>query len=76
MREGHRVLHLKSLGQCELLAQVVPSREDAVRSGAMTLVVVNEDGDVAAAHEIAGGPWHSCRAVDMAGSTLMYAEYP
>ncbi len=74
--ERHRVLHLKWLGQSELLALVVPSREDAMRSGTVTLVVVNEEGDVAAAHEIAGGPWHSCRAVDMAGGTLMYAEYP
>lgn len=74
--ERLRVLNLKWLGQSELLAVVVPSLEDAMRTGAITLVVINEEGDVAAAHEIAGGPWHSCRAVDMAGGTLMYAEYP
>jgi hypothetical protein len=74
--EGFRVLHAKWLGNGEVLVQAVASLEEARRAKTITLLVVDEKGIVAAVHEIAGCPWHSCRSVDMAGGVLMYAEYP
>jgi hypothetical protein len=74
--ESFRVLHAKWLGESEVLVQAVSSREEAARDKTVTLLVVNEDGDVMAAHEMEGSPWHGCRSVDMAGGVLMYAEYP
>jgi hypothetical protein len=74
--ENHRVLHAKWLGRSEVLVQAVSSREEAALAKTVTLLVVSEDGDVAAAHDMEGSPWHGCRSVDMAGGVLMYAEYP
>jgi len=74
--ENFRVLHAKWLGHGEVFLQAVPSREEAARARTITLLVVNENGDAAAAHEIQGCPWHGCRSVDMANGVLMFAEYP
>jgi hypothetical protein len=44
--ENHRVLHAKWLGHSEVLVQAVSSREEAALAKTVTLMVVNENGDV------------------------------
>jgi hypothetical protein len=73
--ERHQVLHVRSIGQSEYLVQaVLPQWKKAERF--VDTLVVGASGEVRAASRIAGSPWHGCRAVDMQGSTLMFAEYP
>jgi hypothetical protein len=71
----HEILHVRALGQSEYLVQaVLPQWKKAERF--VDTLVANAAGDVLAANRIAGSPWHSCRAVDLQGTTLMFAEYP
>jgi hypothetical protein len=72
---GHEVVHVRSLGQSEFLVQaVLPQWKTSARL--VDTLVVDAAGEVLAANRIEGSPWHSCRAVDMQGATLMFAEYP
>lgn len=71
----HEFLHVKALGKSEYLAQaVLPAWK--LKTRLIDLLVLNEDGEVLAAKRIVGSPWHGCRAVDLHGDTLMFAEYP
>jgi hypothetical protein len=71
----HEVLHVRSIGQSEYLVQaVLPQWKSSQRL--VDTLVVDDSGVVLAANRMAASPWHSCRAVDMQGATLMFAEYP
>jgi hypothetical protein len=71
----HEFLHVKSLGRGEYLAQaVIPEWKHGARQ--VDTLVLDAAGEVRAANRIAGSPWHGCRAVDISGETLMFAEYP
>jgi hypothetical protein len=72
----HRFIHLKSIGNSELLAQALAPETPNVKDAPLDLLVLSEDGEVLAEHRAQGHRWHSCRAVDFSGGTLMYAEYP
>jgi hypothetical protein len=72
----HRVIHVKAIGRGEYLVQAVPSRPYGGQRRSIALLVLNEAGDVLAANRLEGSRWHGCRSVDVAGDTLMYAEYP
>ena len=72
---AHEILHVRSIGRSEFLVQaILPQWKLAERY--VDTLVVGAAGDVLAANRIAGSPWHGCRAVDMQGETLMFAEYP
>ena len=70
------VLHVKWLGNSEVLVQVAPAGAQAAKTESVDVLVVHENGTVLAKHEGLGCRWHGCRAVDLANGTLMYAEYP
>jgi hypothetical protein len=70
------VLHLKWLGESEVLVQVSPMGTEGAKIGPIDTLVVNESGQVLAEHKGLGYRWHGCRAVDLANGTLMFAEYP
>jgi hypothetical protein len=72
----YQFVHVKTLGNAELLAQAAakPWRPGLPRE--VDNLVLNLDGEVLAANHMEGSHWHGCRAVDVAGQTLMYAEYP
>lgn len=72
----HRFVHLKSIGGGELLAQASPPESEGSKTAPMDLLVLDERGEVLAAHKALSQRWHGCRAVDIAGGTLMFAEYP
>jgi len=40
------------------------------------MLVLNAAGELLAANRLIGSPWHGCRAIDVSGGTLMFAEYP
>jgi hypothetical protein len=72
----HRVIHIKAIGHGEFLIQAVPSRPYPSQRRSIALLVVDRIGRVLAANRLEGSRWHGCRSVDIAGDTLMYAEYP
>lgn len=72
----HRFAHVKAIGQSEFLAQAVAPGEFDSKTAQLDVLVVNERGDVLTRHRAQGHRWHGCRAVDMSGGTIMYAEYP
>jgi hypothetical protein len=74
--ENYAFLHACYLGNSEYLAQVKPAHLRSNRATPVDVLVVDERGDVLAETLAQGPRWHSCRAVHMAGGTLMYAEYP
>lgn len=74
--EKFAFLHAYYLGNSEYLAQVKPAHLRSNRATPVDVLVVDERGAVVAKTLAQGPRWHSCRAVHMAGGTLMYAEYP
>lgn len=74
--EGYDFTHVHYLNNSEYLALAEPAHLERDRRILVDVLVVDEDGRVLEKHPAQGSRWHSCRAVDMAGGTLMYAEYP
>jgi hypothetical protein len=74
--QNHAFIHVRALGNGEFLAQVKPASLKGDRRVPTDVLVVNDGGRVIANHPRIGPRWHSCRAVDFARGTLMYAEYP
>jgi hypothetical protein len=71
----HQFIHVKSIGRGEFLAQVLPHGISETKNVFLDLLVLNERGDVLATHPSHSHRWHSCRAIDLCGDTLIYAEY-
>lgn len=74
-RDNQRIVHVRALGSGEYLLQAMPV-QDPGKTLPLDLLVVDEDGRVIVEHIAYGPRWHSCRAIDEANGTLMYAEYP
>ncbi|HSC19862.1 MAG TPA: hypothetical protein VLC74_13215 [Rhizomicrobium sp.] len=72
----HQFIHLKSLGDSELLAQAAAESWRPGLPRVIDNLVLGLDGEVLAVNQMDGSHWHGCRSVDLAGGTLMYAEYP
>jgi hypothetical protein len=72
----HHFIQMRDIGNGEYLAQATAPGNEESKTAPVDLLVLNERGDVLAHHPGIGHRWHSCRAVDRAGDTLMYAEYP
>lgn len=71
-----RFLHVKAIGDGEYLVQVEPVRPNRDQPHVADVVVVHESGAVVATTPSLSVPWHGCRAVDVRGGVIMYAEYP
>jgi hypothetical protein len=74
--ERRHVVDAKSIGRSELLIQTSAYASEDVKRPLVDLLVANESGEVLAEHRQFSHRWHGCRAVDLAGETLMFAEYP
>ncbi|HVV64908.1 MAG TPA: hypothetical protein VHC42_05530 [Rhizomicrobium sp.] len=74
--EHRHVVDAKSIGRSELLVQTSAYASENNRRPHVDLLVASESGDVLAEHTQFSHRWHGCRAVDLAGETLMFAEYP
>jgi hypothetical protein len=71
-----RVVHVKRIAEGEYLLQVTERIPDRSLPRAVDVLVADEDGRVLARNRLAASLWHGCRSVDVAGTTLMFAEYP
>ena len=72
----HQFIHLRSLGNSELLAQAAAASWRPGLPRIIDNLVLNLDGEVLAMNRMDGSHWHGCRSVDLSGGTVMYAEYP
>ncbi|HVV65697.1 MAG TPA: hypothetical protein VHC42_09515 [Rhizomicrobium sp.] len=75
-REHRHVVDAKAIGRSELLIQTSAYASENDKSPQVDLLLASESGEVLAEHPKFSHRWHGCRAVDLAGETLMFAEYP
>ncbi|MBV9570495.1 MAG: hypothetical protein JO056_04555 [Alphaproteobacteria bacterium] len=74
--QQHQILHVKAIGNGELLAQAAAERWRPGLPHEIENLVLDLQGHVLATTRVTGSHWHGCRSVDRSGRTLMYAEYP
>jgi hypothetical protein len=69
-------VHSRALPGGEILLLANDTDNSTPGSETSRLVVCREDGSIQHSALVNGPRWHGPRAIDLCGSTLMYAEYP